>query len=134
MIYGIGNDLLLIARMEKTFERTGGRIVQRILGPNEIQVYEARRKRNQRRGLAYLCTRFAAKEAFSKAIGLGMHAPMTWRSVEVLNDSTGRPYLIYHGPLAIMMQEKNLHGQVTLTDEENMVSAVVIVTSSSINV
>lgn len=134
MIYGIGNDLLLIARMEKTFERTEGRIVQRILGPSEIEVYEARLKRNQRRGMAYLCTRFAAKEAFSKAIGLGLHAPMTWRSVEVLNDHMGRPYLVYHGPLAIMMKEKNLHGQVTLTDEENMVSAVVIVTSSSINV
>jgi holo-[acyl-carrier protein] synthase len=134
MIYGIGNDLLLIARMQKTFERTGGRIVQRILGPNEIQVYEARLQRNQQRGLAYLCTRFAAKEAFSKAIGLGMHAPMTWRSVEILNDRTGRPYLIYHGPLAIMMKEKKLQGQVTLTDEENMVSAVVIVTSSSMDV
>lgn len=129
MIYGIGNDLLLIARMEKTFERTGGRIVDRILGPNEKLVYEARLKRNQRRGLAYLCTRFAAKEAFSKAIGLGMHSPMTWRSVEVLNDPSGRPYLIYHGPLANMMQEKKLQGQVTLTDEENMVSAVVIVSS-----
>ena len=129
MIYGIGNDLLLIARMEKTFERTGGRIVERILGPNEKLVYEARLKRNQLRGLAYLCTRFAAKEAFSKAIGLGMHSPMTWRSVEVLNDPSGRPYLIYHGLLAVMMQEKKLQGQVTLTDEENMVSAVVIVTS-----
>jgi len=131
MIYGIGNDLLVIARMEKTFERTSGRIVQRILGPNEILVYESRLRRNQSRGLAYLCTRFAAKEAFSKAIGLGMHFPMTWRSVEILNDALGRPYLVYHGELAKMMKEKNLQGQVTLTDEENMVSAVVIVTLSS---
>ncbi|WP_108646337.1 holo-ACP synthase [Polynucleobacter rarus] len=131
MIYGIGNDLLVIARMEKTFERTGGRIVQRILGPNETRVYESRLKRNERRGLAYLCTRFAAKEAFSKAIGLGMHFPMTWRSVEILNDVSGRPYLVYHGELAKMMKEKNLQGQVTLTDEENMVSAVVIVTLTS---
>jgi holo-[acyl-carrier protein] synthase len=130
MIYGIGNDLLVIARMEKTFERTSGRIVQRILGPSETLVYESRLKRNKRRGLAYLCTRFAAKEAFSKAIGLGMHFPMTWRSVEILNDPLGRPYLIYHGELAKMMKDKNLHGQVTLTDEENMVSAVVIVSLS----
>ena len=129
MIYGIGNDLLLIERMAKTFERTQGRIVERILGPSEMVVYHARRKRNEARGLAYLCTRFAAKEAFSKAIGLGMHTPMTWRSVEILNDSTGKPYLIYHGALADWMTSKNLHGQVTLTDEENMVSAVVIVSS-----
>ena len=130
MIYGIGNDLLVIARMEKTFERTGGRIVQRILGPSETLVYESRLKRNKRRGLAYLSTRFAAKEAFSKAIGLGMHFPMTWRSVEILNDPLGRPYLVYHGELAKMMKEKKLQGQVTLTDEENMVSAVVIVSLS----
>jgi len=44
---------------------------------------------------------------------------------------SGRPYLVYHGELEKMMNEKNLQGQVTLTDEENMVSAVVIVSLSS---
>lgn len=127
MMVGIGNDLLVIARMEKTFQRTGGRIVERILGPSEIKVYQARLLRNTKRGLTYLCTRFAAKEAFSKAVGLGMRMPMTWRSLEVLNDISGKPYLVYHGALAQMMQTKQLRAEVTITDEENIVSAVVIV-------
>lgn len=130
MIYGIGNDLLIIERMEKTFLRTKGRIVERILGPSEMKVYTSRLARNPQRGLAYLCTRFAAKEAFSKAIGIGMHMPMSWRSVEILNDSLGRPYMIYHGSLLQMMQDKKLSGHVTITDEQNLVNAVVIVTQN----
>ena len=128
MVVGIGNDLLHIERMAKTYERTQGRIAQRILGPEEYQVFLARKARNAKRGMAYLCTRFAAKEAFSKGIGLGMHFPMTWQSVQTLNESSGKPYLKYSGALAQLMQERGWSAQVTITDEIEMVSAVVIVT------
>jgi len=127
MLIGVGNDLLHIERMAKTYERTGGRIAQRILGPQEYQVFLARKERNSKRGLAYLCTRFAAKEAFSKGIGLGMRYPMTWQSVQTLNDSTGKPYLKYSGALETFMLERKWSAFVTLTDEIEMVSAVVIV-------
>ncbi len=127
MLIGVGNDLLHIERMAKTYERTGGRIAQRILGPQEYQVFLARKDRNAKRGLAYLCTRFAAKEAFSKGIGLGMRYPMTWQSVQTLNDSTGKPYLKYSGALETFMLERKWSALVTLTDEIEMVSAVVIV-------
>lgn len=130
-LIGIGNDLLKIDRMQASFIRTNGRIAQRILGPNEYPVFIARRERNEKRGIAYLCTRFAAKEAFSKAIGLGMHFPMTWQSVETLNESSGKPYLHYHGALAKMMLDKGWEGLVTITDEQEMVSAVVIVRQKS---
>jgi len=128
VVVGIGNDLLHIERMAKTYERTQGRIAQRILGPEEYQVFLARKARNAKRGMAYLCTRFAAKEAFSKGIGLGMHFPMTWQSVQTLNESSGKPYLKYSGALAQLMQERGWSAQVTITDEIEMVSAVVIVT------
>jgi holo-[acyl-carrier protein] synthase len=130
MMIGIGNDLLQISRMAATYERTQGRIASRILGPLEYAVFQARFNRNRARGMAYLCTRFAAKEAFSKAIGLGMHMPMTWRSVQILNEASGKPYLLYSGLLANWMQERGWVGNVTLTDEQEMVSAVVIVTRS----
>ena len=130
MVIGIGNDLLKIERMAATYERTQGRIAQRILGPQEYQVFLARQARNAKRGLAYLCTRFAAKEAFSKGIGLGMRFPMTWQSVQTLNDPSGKPYLTYHGALQNLMQEKGWSAQVTLTDEMEIVSAVVIVTQN----
>jgi holo-[acyl-carrier protein] synthase len=127
MVVGIGNDLLHIERMVKTYERTGGRIALRILGPQEYQVFLARKERNHKRGMAYLCTRFAAKEAFSKAIGLGMHVPMTWQSVQVLNEPSGKPYLIYSGELLSWMNERHWFAEVTITDEQEIVSSVVIV-------
>jgi holo-[acyl-carrier protein] synthase len=130
VVIGIGNDLLQIARMEKTYERTQGRIAQRILGPEEYQVFLARKERHSKRGMAYLCTRFAAKEAFSKGIGLGMRFPMTWQSVQTLNAPSGKPYLQYSGALAQWMQERAWSAQVTITDEADMVSAVVIVTKN----
>lgn len=131
MVVGIGNDLLHIERMAKTYERTQGRIAQRILGQEEYQVFLARKTRNAKRGMAYLCTRFAAKEAFSKGIGLGMHYPMTWQSVQTLNETSGKPYLKYSGALAQFMQERGWSAQVTITDEIEMVSAVVIVTKDA---
>jgi phosphopantetheinyl transferase (holo-ACP synthase) len=51
-----------------------------VLGPHEIEVFRARRAELHERGVRYLATRFSAKEAFAKAIGLGMRVPMTWRS------------------------------------------------------
>jgi holo-[acyl-carrier protein] synthase len=131
MVIGIGNDLLQIERMAATFERTQGRIAKRILGPLEYEVFLKRSSRNAKRGLAYLCTRFAAKEAFSKAIGLGMHFPMTWQSVQTLNDSTGKPYLLYSGALLDFMKSNGWAGLVTITDEQDIVSAVVVVQSIS---
>jgi holo-[acyl-carrier protein] synthase len=131
MIVGVGNDLLKIDRMSATYERTHGKIAKRILGPQEYQVFLDRSARNTKRGLAYLCTRFAAKEAFSKAIGLGMRFPMTWQSVQTLNDPSGKPYLVCNGALLEWMQAKAWSGIVTITDEHDMVSAVVIVTQDS---
>jgi holo-[acyl-carrier protein] synthase len=98
------------------------------LGPQEYQVFLDRSTRNTKRGLAYLCTRFAAKEAFSKGIGLGMRFPMTWQSVQTLNDSSGKPYLIYSGALRDWMQSRAWSAHVTITDEHDIVSAVVLVT------
>jgi holo-[acyl-carrier protein] synthase len=127
MIIGIGTDLLKLERLKGTYERTSGRIVDKILGPDERLVFESRLARNQSRGIAYLATRFAAKEAFSKAIGLGMRMPMTWRSLQTLNDPTGKPYLKYSGALEQFMTAKDWDGIVTITDEVDVVAAFVIV-------
>ncbi len=85
MIYGVGTDIIEIARVQGVMERTRGRFAEKVLGPDELAKYHARKARSERRGLAFLATRFAAKEAFSKAIGLGMRWPMTWRAMELMN-------------------------------------------------
>ncbi len=70
MIVGIGADLLQLKRLEAAYDRTQGRLAKRVLGEEELTIFEQRLKRNHKRGIAYLATRFAAKEAFSKAITL----------------------------------------------------------------
>ena len=128
MIIGIGTDILQIERLQAAYDRTNGRLAEKILGPDEMKVFQDRLSRNHKRGIAFLATRFAAKEAFSKAIGLGMRMPMTWRSLQTLNEPSGKPVTSYLGTLAQFMQEKNWEAHVTVSDEQDMAIAHVIVT------
>ncbi|ARN22603.1 holo-ACP synthase [Piscinibacter gummiphilus] len=127
MIYGIGTDLCDIRRIAASMARRGDRFAEKVLGPNEILVFRARRARVEARGLSYLATRFSAKEAFSKAIGLGMHMPMTWRACEILNAPSGKPEIRLHGALADWFTERGLKAHVTVTDEQDYASSFVVV-------
>jgi holo-[acyl-carrier-protein] synthase len=127
MIVGIGTDVCDIQRVERALGRHGDRFAQRILGPEEMRVFEARRARVARRGLSYLATRFSAKEAFSKAIGLGMRMPMTWRACEVINAASGKPEIRLHGELARWFDERKLRAFVSVSDEANVATAFVVV-------
>ncbi len=126
MIYGVGTDILKLDRLVASYQRTNGRLAHRILGSEEMQVFQARLARNESRGMAYLATRFAAKEAFSKAIGLGMRSPMSWKAVQTLNDASGKPVIKCSGLLEKYVQERQLVAQVSISDEVNMVIAFVI--------
>ena len=126
-IYGIGTDIVQISRVAATMARTEGRYAQRVLGPDELRVYEARNARSAARGLAYLCTRFSAKEAFSKAIGLGMHWPMTWRAVQTLNEPGGRPVMVASRELAQWLDARGITTvRVTIRDERDYAVSFVI--------
>lgn len=127
MIFGIGTDILRVERVRAALDRHGKRFVERILGPEELAIYHARRARLEARGTVFLATRFAAKEAFSKALGLGMHSPMTWRAVQILKAPSGKPLVVVHGELARWMQQRRLAGQVSLSDESDYVVAFAII-------
>ncbi|RQP21655.1 holo-ACP synthase [Piscinibacter terrae] len=126
MIYGIGTDICDIRRIAATLERRGERFAQKVLGPNEIEVFRQRRAKVEARGIAYLATRFSAKEAFSKAIGLGLHMPMTWRACEILNERSGKPFIRLHGELAAWFEAKGLRAQVTVSDESDYAVSFVV--------
>jgi holo-[acyl-carrier protein] synthase len=128
MIYGIGTDIVQISRVEAALARSGPRFAEKILGPQELEKYHARSAKNAIRGLRFLATRFSAKEAFSKAIGLGMRMPMTWRSAQILNGPGGKPVIVCSGALEQFMQDYGLSAQVTLSDEADYGVAFVIVT------
>jgi holo-[acyl-carrier-protein] synthase len=127
MIHGVGTDICDIRRIARAVERHGERFAARVLGPQEMEVYRARSLRSAARGLSYLATRFAAKEAFSKAIGLGMRMPMTWRTCEIVNAPGGRPEIRLHGALAAWCEARGLVAQVSVSDETDQVIAFVVV-------
>lgn len=127
MIYGIGTDICDVRRVTATLARRGDRFAERVLGPAELPVFHARRARVESRGLAYLATRFSAKESFSKAIGMGMHMPMTWRDCEILNEHSGKPFIRLHGALARWCETRGLRAHVTVSDETDYVATFVVV-------
>lgn len=127
MIYGIGTDLCDMRRIAATFERRGERFAHKVLGPRELAVWRARRARADLRGLRYLATRFSAKEAFSKAIGLGIRQPMGWRACEILNAPSGKPEIALSGALADWFAARRLQAHVTVTDETDYAAAFVVV-------
>ena len=127
MIFGIGTDLCDVRRIEATLARRGDRFIERVLGPAEQKVFQARRGRSEARGLRFLATRFSAKEAFSKAIGLGIRWPMAWRYCEVLNEASGKPVLHLSGELADWFAARSLVGHVTVTDESDYAASFVVV-------
>lgn len=127
MIVGIGTDLCDIRRIAATVQRRGERFAQKVLGPHELQVYHARSQAHPARGLSYLATRFSAKEAFSKAIGLGMRMPMTWRHCEIVKAPSGKPEIALSGELATWFAQRGWRAHVTVTDENDYAAAFVVV-------
>jgi holo-[acyl-carrier protein] synthase len=131
MIFGVGTDLCDVRRIAATLERRGDRFAERVLGPREIEVFHARRARVQERGVRYLATRFSAKEAFSKAIGLGIRMPMSWRACEILNEPSGRPVVRLGGTLAEWFAARGLRAHVSVSDESDYAASFVVVEQES---
>lgn len=127
MIYGIGTDIIQISRIAAALDRHGERFAEKVLGPEELDKYRRRKAKVEARGLRFLATRFAAKEAFSKAIGLGMHMPMTWRSLQTLNAPSGKPVAVASGALKDFMEQNGLTAQISITDEADYAVAFVLV-------
>ena len=133
MIYGIGTDLCDVRRIEAALARHGDRFAERVLGPEEQRVFRARRERSAARGQRYVATRFSAKEAFSKAIGLGIHHPMRWADCQILNEPGGKPVIRLSGPLAEWFAARSLKAHVTVTDESDYAASFVVVESENPN-
>lgn len=123
MIYGIGVDLVRISRIAATLGRFGDRFLTRVFTPQEIAYCQA-----QARPEANLALRFAAKEAFSKALGVGLRRHgIRWPEVEVVPAPSGRPDLHISGRAAELCRQAGIRGMfLTLTDEGDYGIAVVV--------
>lgn len=131
-VAGIGLDIVQVARIQGVFDRHGDKFLQRILGPQEIEIFHRRFARDPRRGVRFLATRFAAKEAFSKAIGLGMHTPMAWSRMQTLNAPGGRPVVQLCDPLKSWYHARFGTAHVSVTDESDIVAAFVVIETLNI--
>jgi holo-[acyl-carrier protein] synthase len=127
MIYGIGTDICDIRRIKAALERSGERFAAKILSDAEFKVWQARNARWPERGVRYLATRFSAKESFSKAIGLGMRMPMTWRLCEISNVTSGKPEIVLHGGLKDWFAKNGLTAHITVTDESDYAASFCVV-------
>ncbi|GED22977.1 holo-ACP synthase [Halomonas halmophila] len=122
MIIGIGTDIARVARFERAIERHGERFIERLLGEVERTGFEARD-----RSVNYLAKRFAAKEAFVKALGTGLRHGMNWTDIQVVNDSLGRPVLQLSGRAEALAAAAGVQRHhVSLSDEAELAVAFVV--------
>lgn len=131
MIFGIGSDLVEIDRIAKIELRSNGRFATKVLGCDEYLIYMAHKKKAQVAAFAYLAKRFAAKEAFSKAIGSGIRAPVTWKNIQTLSGENGKPMFFLSNGLARWVEQKKINFFVTLSDTRKMAIAFVIASKDS---
>ncbi len=127
MIHGIGTDICDIRRIRASLERHGERFARKILSEAELAVWRHRSARWPERGLRYLATRFSAKEAFSKAIGLGMRLPMHWRLCEIANRPSGEPMIVLHGGLKAWFEAQGLKAHISVSDESEYAASFCVV-------
>ena len=122
MIYGVGTDVVEIERIRKALSRWGERFAQRVLCEPELECL-----RLHRLPANYLAKRFAAKEAFTKALGTGIRAPANWHGVWVENLSSGKPVLKFSEKLALLLEKRRISGShLSLSDERGIAFATVI--------
>ena len=121
MIYGIGVDLVRIARMHEALERFGDRFARRILTDHELAEFSSTRRRSE-----YLAKHFAAKEALLKALGTGLRMGIKWHDMEVRNDTLGKPYLVCSGRVQELFDQHGVGDSfVSLSDEDEYAAAFV---------
>ena len=131
MIYGIGTDICDIRRIRESLAKHGERFAAKVLSEGEMAIWKARSARWPERGIRYLATRFSAKEAFSKAVGLGMRMPMTWRLCEIAKLPSGQPFIVLHGELKAWFEAKGLKAHITVTDESDYAASFCVVETTA---
>jgi holo-[acyl-carrier protein] synthase len=124
VIVGIGTDVVSIERIAGVLARHGERFVNRVLTPPE----RARFARvHERARVGHLAKRWAAKEAFAKAIGTGIHPPFTWHSISVGRDPLGKPLVIPDEKMAAHLESMGVKdSHITLTDDAGVAVAFVV--------
>lgn len=122
MIYGIGIDVVEPHRVARLLEKYGERFARRVLTPAEWPGYL-----KTARPVLFLANRFAAKEAFSKAMGTGFRYPVTLQCISVVQNKAGKPGFAFHRDLDALVRERGVAGHhLTISDEQSLACACVV--------
>ncbi|HSD36122.1 MAG TPA: holo-ACP synthase [Rhodocyclaceae bacterium] len=122
MIFGIGTDIVAVARIREGLEKHAERYAEHILMPAEREEFFAARDPAR-----FLAKRFAAKEAFSKAFGTGLRTPITLHTVGVGHNELGKPHYIYTDEVVALLHESKLSAILSISDEKEYVVAVALI-------
>lgn len=126
MIFGIGTDIVEYARIEALWARYGERFAARTLSESELAECWA-----SPHPARLLAKRFAAKEAFAKAVGSGMREPVTLHRISVTHDGLGKPVLQFDATLRRHLAQLGINGHhVSISDERDMIVAFVVLESN----
>jgi holo-[acyl-carrier protein] synthase len=122
MIKGIGTDIIEVGRVERESARLGPDFLQRLFTPGEIDYCESKR-----RPFESYAARFAAKEAFLKALGTGGRDGISWQDIEVIRDARGRPELVLRGRAEALARERGISKVfVSLSHSHEFATAVTV--------
>ena len=122
MIYGIGIDVVEPHRIERLMTKYGERFARRVLTPREWAGFQ-----RTARPVLFLANRFAAKEAFSKAMGTGFRYPVTLQCISVVQNRLGKPSLEFHPNLEALVRDEGIVGHhLTISDEKSLACACVV--------
>ena len=122
MIYGIGTDVVEVKRIREALSRHGIALAKKILTAQELLAYKRTEGKEN-----FLAKRFAAKEAFAKALGTGMRFPVNFRSIEIIHDLLGKPKIKTIPKLTLLVKSHQIkHCHLSISDEKNIAVAFVI--------
>lgn len=122
MIFGIGTDIVEVARIEASIAQFGDDFAKRILADDEFSMYLQSKIKAR-----FLAKRFAAKEAFSKALGTGLRDPATFQNIAVAHDDLGKPMLVLASELQDFLQSRQITKMhISISDERNLAAAFVV--------
>tara|TARA_R110002073_G_scaffold167057_9_gene323681 strand:+ start:1045 stop:1422 length:378 start_codon:yes stop_codon:yes gene_type:complete len=122
MIYGIGTDLVDPSRIAGSLKKYGERFARRILTDNEWPEYT-----NSKKPISFLASRFAAKEALSKAMGTGLRHPVNLNNITIAHNALGKPYFEFHPDLDQLIRNEGIINHfLSISDETNLTCAFVI--------
>ena len=122
MIYGVGTDIVSIERIQEILNKNRDGFINRVLTEHERALFT-----NKADSAAFCAKRFAAKEAFSKALGTGIGRVVSFQDLTVRNNENGKPYFMPSEKLRLYLQEKGIkQGHLSISDESSNALAFVV--------